>query len=406
MGVTEAQIGMPYPDLFMKYAVGALMANLVVAPLCFALRDRWTTLRSNTGLDEAAPYIGAIGYVVAIALFLRYASADMLTLGRCLMFAPMIILTLKRGWYGAASTVAICSIALQLTQRKELEPSLVSVQCVSSAVIAAILLFGANTTQANRSVDESDSKAKALRKMVKGQTNRMEEQFRRSAAMIDEMYEAMGRAEEELKESGHRIDVVRNYWSSMKAYRNNLKNLRQTFYPYLLDKAGLRAAILSGPLSQVLNGCEVEYDAVLTGPAVELSNALQTSVYRLAYESVCVLLRAGVPERIAIRLRVGMNVRGVKYAAMSVSGSVSPAGGWRPALSVMSTGLTMDGIDLVAASFQGRVKSSDHKITMLLLDDAAHAGVDVDGFEPVAAAMPMHRGGANVIGLAFRSPER
>ena len=255
-------------------------------------------------------------------------------------------------------------------------------------------------------MDESDSKANALRKMVKGQTNRMEEQFRRSAAMIDEMYEAMGRAEDELKESGHRIDVVRNYWSSMKAYRNNLKNLRQTFYPYLLDKAGLRAAILSGPLSQVLNGCEVEYDAVLTGPAVELSNALQTSVYRLAYESVCVLLRAGVPERIAIRLRVGMNARGVKYAAMSVSGSVSAAGGWRPALSVMSTGLTMDGIDLVAASFQGRVKSSAHKITMLLLDDAAHAGVDVDGFEPVAAAMPMHRGGANVIGLAFRSPER
>lgn len=381
--VAGKAVGMPLPTLFMMYVTGAFAGILCVVPVG-AMAKEWRArgypFRTSGPIQE---FLAATGYVCIGVVAISTLPSDYLTLSRALLFAPMVIATLIRGWRGAATVGALCTIALQITQRRDLEPPLVAAQDVASVAIAGVMLFGAVLTYHRRMALIAQERERALAAMVRRHTTRAEAQFRHSASIVDEVCRMMVEAEAGLRDSSQKADRTLHWWSTSHAVRQHLRQLRETLHPHILEAHGLRAAIAAGPIPKVLSSCEVEYDLTLHGRPGMLAEELQTSLYRLAYESVCILLRNAVPERMRINLRVGQNERTL-YAALTVTAIVSEGGEWRPGVATMSTGLSLDSLKLVAESFRGRVTHDveGHKISMVLLDGSA-ARLWEDQAEPI-----------------------
>lgn len=356
------------PALFTMYITGACTANLVVPPLFIVLRDL-VVIRFR-GVTEAdfLTYFGLSSYVVLGSMFLREIPDAYLTIARCALFAPLVVITMRRGWRGAAAMMAVCCVALQITQRSNLEADLLAVQNVASAAMAGILLFASLITQQKQEALAARSQVDALTYMVRRHSTRAEAQFRHSAGLMDRMHRAVDEADQRFRDARDREEITQSWWSTMKVLRRDLRNLSDMFHPRLLEEKGLRAAIAGGPLARLLQNCSVEFDRRLEGRPSLLSHELQMSLYRLSYEATCLLMRAGTPERIRLTLRIGKTPKGSMYAALRLSAQAPNA--WRPAVSVMSTGLTIEGINLVAESFDGRVDCAQngHRITVLLFE--------------------------------------
>lgn len=368
--VAGKAVGMPLPTLFLMYLTGAFGSIICVVPVA-AMAKEWQALgfpfRTTGPIQE---FMGAVGYVCIGVVVLTSVPMEYLTLGRAVLFAPMVLATLLRGWRGAAAMGAVCSIGLQLTERKEFEPPLVAAQDVASVAIAGVMLFGAVLTYHRRMAIVAQQRERALAAMVRRHTTRAEAQFRHSAGIVDEVCRMMVEAEAGFRDTPQKADRTLHWWSTSHAVRQHLRQLRETLHPHILEAHGLRAAIASGPIPKVLSSCEVEYDLTLHGRPGMLSQELQTSLYRLAYESVCILLRTGVPERMRINLRIGTQQERQLYAALTVTAVVNEESEWRPGVVMMSTGLSLESIKLVAESFRGRVTHDveGHKLSMVLLD--------------------------------------
>lgn len=374
-GIAGKAVGMPLPDLLLMYLTGAFAGILCVVPL-LAVARQWLVQGTPPNCSIAVQQcLAATGYVTIGALALHSVPAEYLTLGRALLFAPTVFITLLRGWKGAAVVGAVCSIALQTTQRMDLEPSLVAAQDVASVAMGGIMLFGSLLTYHRAIALVARSREQELAAMVRRHTTRAEAQFRHSAGVVDEIYRLMQETEARFSDTAQRADMALQWWSTVGAMRRDLRKLREMFHPRILEEHGLRAAIASGPIQDVLENCNVAYDLVLEGRPGLLSEELQMSLYRLSYESVCLVLRSGIPDRIRVVLRVGAPQDYKLQASLTVTGIVDDDNAWRPGVAVMSTGLSVDSIRLVAESFRGEVTPSQdgRELSMTLFDGAGRS---------------------------------
>ncbi|PXV60687.1 Signal transduction histidine kinase, glucose-6-phosphate specific [Dyella jiangningensis] len=393
MGVSEKEVGYPLPTLYLMYLTGAFLGIITVAPFVRAVARWWIERRYISSATYGWPFGAAAIYLLCGLIALRHIHGDWLTVGRCLLFAPLIVMPILRGWPGAAVAGLACSAAVHLTQRTDLEHDLLAIQDVAAVATAGALIIGAYISiQKVRDAIAIEREIK-LNKMVRRLTSSVESQFRYSASIIEAIRNYMHETEIKVANGGDRADMTAEYWRLMSFIRTDLRLLQEVFHPDLLDVYGMGPAIASGPIHNALLHADVAYDHHIPENTSKLSRQLQMSIYRLAYESVSLILNSRTPERIMLRVRTGRSQNGRAYAALTVRSYISVKGKGRPATPMQSTGLGIEGICMLAESFSGQARYNieAERMTMVLFDDPA---VDIDnihGRSHVSVLLPRIR---------------
>lgn len=130
------------------YFLGAYLGALALTPALLALRE---SFQGNTPVDLAAlarhPLVRDIVLIVLPVLVAMVCIAPQLDgwqlfACRLLTLVPVVMLTLRRGWHGAALSGLMASIALAETSNETLDVPVIQVQIVLAVVLSGALWIG------------------------------------------------------------------------------------------------------------------------------------------------------------------------------------------------------------------------------------------------------------------------
>lgn len=155
LSVVQMGDGSPAPVVefqdFLIYFLGQYLGALTLTPTIMAMRERmaslpggivtWRAVQSSAlsrdTLLLVAPALGATMFLAS-----QVDGAAALLGVRMAMAVPVIALTWRHGWHGAAVSGMLASIALASTSSFQTELQMIQAQVVLSLAISTALLFG------------------------------------------------------------------------------------------------------------------------------------------------------------------------------------------------------------------------------------------------------------------------
>lgn len=140
----------PSLPIFLAWALGAYLGALTLTPTIVALRERlaaqphgvidWRSVWHSPLLRDALLIV-----VPSLALLMAAASQttdEALQCARIAMSIPVVVMTWRHGWHGAAIGGMLASIAMASTSFQLQNPAMIQAQVVLAFVISTSLLFG------------------------------------------------------------------------------------------------------------------------------------------------------------------------------------------------------------------------------------------------------------------------
>ncbi|MDQ0010985.1 glucose-6-phosphate-specific signal transduction histidine kinase [Luteibacter jiangsuensis] len=146
--------GSPAPSptlpIFLAWALGSYLGALTLTPTIVALRERlaaqpggvvaWRAVwRSSLTRDALLIVIPSLALLMIAA---SQATDGALQCARIAMSVPVVVLTWRHGWHGAAIGGMLASIAMASTSFQLQNPAMIQAQVVLAFVISTSLLFG------------------------------------------------------------------------------------------------------------------------------------------------------------------------------------------------------------------------------------------------------------------------
>jgi glucose-6-phosphate-specific signal transduction histidine kinase len=134
---------------FLAYFLGAYLGALTLTPILLALRERFDRAEGTTfSAVRASPLLreilcGAAPVLLALALLAQSTEGGLSQGFRLAMAAPVVIVTARHGWHGAAVTGMLASIAMATTASTLMDAPMIRAQVVLSLTISGALLAGA-----------------------------------------------------------------------------------------------------------------------------------------------------------------------------------------------------------------------------------------------------------------------
>jgi two-component system sensor histidine kinase UhpB len=306
------------------YLYRGFIGQLVFAPLLvLSLRpDLRERLHLALWLDIGAQTL--ISLSVFAVLKVRPDLASFLLM---LAFAPIFFVSFRQGWEGAALSVAITGLLLELWSRLQLVPIDVTVlQLALSVVGAGGLTLGAASSALRRShrtlahqhrelaqAHEELRLVAAELRSVSQRLVRLEEQGQRELA--GEIEYELGQAIHALgtrislafrdTRDEHMVRLLESVREQVREMQESLRRLMRQLRPPALDSHGLREAIGHGPLRDMLDDAGIEFETALYGRVEALDDDAQTAVYRICQAAV----RSTTEMSSVRRLRIKLDVR-------------------------------------------------------------------------------------------------
>ena len=305
------------------FLYGDLIGQIVLAPLLIAglhglLRNRHRGLWRDVGLV----LLGALGVFLLLQAYGGLAAYVLL-----LAFAPLFFLGFRHGWEGGALGTATLGVVIQaLVYSGLLTVSVTMLQLVLAVVGAGTLVLGAASTALRLSHEtlalrhqelaaknvELGELASELR-LISQRLVRIEEQGQRELA--NELDYELGHAIHAL---GTRISLafrdvrddqgtrfLESLREQVREIQDSLRRALRQLRPPMLDSHGLRRALDSGPLREMLDDAGVTFEAGFGGPADTLGDDARTAVYRICQAAVREAVRLETVRRFGLQLHVG-----------------------------------------------------------------------------------------------------
>jgi two-component system, NarL family, sensor histidine kinase UhpB len=153
--------GSPAPaitlPILLAWLLGCYLGALTLTPLILAIRERVATLPGGVvtwrAVRESPLLRDALLFVVpclALLLLVSGGASDdngLLTCVRFGMVVPVILMTLRHGWHGAAVGGMLASVAQASTSFHLQDPSMIRAQAVLAFVASTALIFGVKIAQ-------------------------------------------------------------------------------------------------------------------------------------------------------------------------------------------------------------------------------------------------------------------
>lgn len=380
-----------FPVLAARWFIGNFLGVLTLTPLVLMVREYasegapvelWRRMvASRFFLETVSILLPALAILVWLAL--ASSQEPLRQAARVAMFLPVIWLSLRHGWHGAAVGGTFASIAIVLTMPAKYDAGTLQAQVFIAFAITTMLLLGERIASLNQRERQERTDARlalalAQRNMVLG-----EMQLRQTSHALEHVREAVqstyGQMLDRLR-SMMPVPDERDYRLRAAVTQQQLFRLADSLHPVLWRDEGLSAALRQGSIARAMDDCGVRYwcevrDAGLS----DLSSSLQIALYRIVCEAIACACADNHVTQINVRLRAGTS-RGRGWAVLrvdSVMGVAESSDGIQRddlLLRLSSSGMGMDAIKDRAALFEGRVReteSSHGKSISLILHDSA-----------------------------------
>jgi glucose-6-phosphate-specific signal transduction histidine kinase len=312
---------------FFAFMYGDILGQLVVAPLMVLA---WQQERAHLRhLRLWSDVLMQLALSMAV-IWLIGQRADLAPYLRLLVFAPIFLVAFRRGWEGAAISVALLGLLVEECWRVGLLPQDVRPLQLAMAVVGGGgLVLGAAATELRRSNERL-----ALRHYELGEANRalteaanelrlvsqrlvrLEEQGQRELAV--ELEYEIGRSIHALStrislafrdiRDDQMLRLLESVREQVREMQESLRRVLRQLRPQALDTHGLREAIGFGPLRDMAEEAGIGYECAFLGNVEGLKDDAQTTVYRICQAAVREASRSQSVRRVLVRLDVSPGI--------------------------------------------------------------------------------------------------
>ncbi|KRE90805.1 hypothetical protein ASG87_01325 [Frateuria sp. Soil773] len=392
-----------------RWFIGNYLGILTLVPLvllAWEQRAKWMAkpragfaraMQSPLALETATFVLPALAMLVWLGLAAPGESSR--SLARLLMFAPVVWLALRHGWYGAAIGVTAASVSVSLTMPALYDPTTLRAEVLVAFAASSMLLFGGRIAVLRRQAgpEGRGGHPLALARRIQAQC---EAQLRQGALGVESVSSTVHATEEllfdRLREYRPLIDT-RELRRRTTLTREQLFQLADGLYPASLREYGLVAALRHGGLARALNAHRIGYWCQMRGAIQQLSEPLQLTLHRLVCEGASYLCARHSVQDVTVYLRHGQR-DGWQWVVVRIDALFSDDPGLQIrgeslAQRLAATGLGVEAIRDRAALYEGvtHVRSSAHGecISVLLREPCASQPQRVAPFERATrGAMP------------------
>ena len=319
------------------FLYGDFIGQLVLAPMMVLLAHAKSLqrLRSNLWVDVA------LQLLLSLSVFwLVRTRDDLAPYVLLLAFAPIFFVAFRRGWEGAAVSVALVGLLIEILSEMGLVPVDMRVLQLALAVVGGGgLVLGAASSELRRSherlaarhrelgaMNRTLSDAAAELRHVSQRLVRLEEQGQRELAL--ELDYELGRSIHALStrislafrdvRDDQMLRLLESMREQVREMQESLRRVLRQLRPQALDTHGLREALGFGPLRDMAEDAGIAYDTAFGGRIELLSDDTQTTIYRICQAAVRdasrsqsirrLLLRVDVLPGVDARLQVQMQI--------------------------------------------------------------------------------------------------
>ncbi|WP_157971438.1 MASE1 domain-containing protein [Dyella sp. C9] len=379
--------------ILLGFVLGDYLGALTVVPTVMAaylwLLKPPSAPAWNSGLLRDCVIGGLVPLLVLLSLAFS-SQGDGMQVFRIAMFLPVVWLTSRHGWPGAAIGGSLASLAVTFTSSVLQDPGVIQAQALIAFAASTLLLLGSRIAHQDHSTqaDHSDT----LRGFQLAQQGMYLEELRlRQAA---DALERIGRSildnhQRLLERLRHALppSEERTYKHQAAMAQHEMHRLANALYPRGWRERGVPATLRDGPFAQAIHASGASYQCELTGRGLsQLAPDVHMALYRLACEALVHVLSQGPMQHVQLQLRGG-HTRGKRWVVMRLSGmhATAPAGPdlapepWRQAMSLLgASGLGIASIRDRAQIYGGQLHLREHEgtlvVTLLLHDSLRAAG--------------------------------
>ncbi|MEO8002964.1 MAG: MASE1 domain-containing protein [Arenimonas sp.] len=304
------------------FVYGDLIGQLILAPLLILLFAADRTILRQPGLWISVLIAGIGTSVVLMLLHFHHELAPFLLL---LVFAPMFLVAFQKSWKGAALSVALTGVLLEVYLHfNPLPLDLIVLQLAFALISCGSLVLGAamsalreshlNLQLQHRNVAQMNSqllKASEELRHISQRLVRLEEQGQRELAdeldvelgqSLHTLGTHLGMAVRSVKEQDT-LKMLFSIRDKTREMEDSLRRVLRQLRPKALDNKGLKEAINNGPLHEVLDDAGIAMETHFDGPLSRLQEDEKTAIYRICQTII----------------RQAIGVSGLKKLVISVS---------------------------------------------------------------------------------------
>ena len=392
ISTTKLPAGYPlnYAFLTGRWMLGNYMGILTVVPILLVLRKAvaehsWRGLgaqflKSRLATESVFLLVPALAFLIGLGLNAS-PTANTRQLAQIAMFMPVLWLTLRYGWQGAAVGGTLSSLAVILLMPQKLDPDTLNAQVFIAFTISTMLIMGARIGSLSHQSQQERTDLRLALALAQRNMHHGELQLRMTSQALEQVRETVHSVYNVMLGRLRNVTPVfddRSYRRQALVAQDQLYRLADSLCPVTWRERGLHGVLREGPLARVLDETGVSYWCDLRGPVSVLSPTIHLAIYRL----VCEAAADGCARRDVTNIRVQVRCGrrgGRRWSVVRINLRSQPqqldAIRWEellPRVLRTATGLGWPAIEDRAATFEGRARehliSSGRCISVLLFD--------------------------------------
>lgn len=387
------------------YFLGNYLGALAIAPTAIAIY-LWHIRRPAAGHETALwrsrlakdLLIGVLTPLLVLMGLVFSSQGDSMQVFRMAMFLPVVWLTSRHGWQGAALGGTLASLAVTMTSSIVRDPAVIQAQALIAFAITTLLMLGSRI--AHQAHADHATHMDTLRGFQLAQQGLYLEELRlRQAA---DTLENIGLT---IRENHNRLldrlrhvlpsNEERTYSRQVALAQHEMHRLANALYPRGWRERGVPATLREGPFAQAIHMAGAGYRCELSGRGLsQLAPDVHMALYRLACEVLVYVLSRGPMQDIHLQLRGG-HTNGRRWVVMRLEGQRGPnvthttdidghpdadAQSWKQAMTLLgASGLGISSIRDRTHIYGGDVHLREHGpmvgVTLLLHDSLRTATI-------------------------------
>jgi glucose-6-phosphate-specific signal transduction histidine kinase len=376
--LSETKFPANYPQLgYTIYAarwfIGNFLGVLTIAPLVLCAKElradgivSLKQLLSNSLVIEVLSVVFP-SLMIFIWLCLSTDQDSLRQACRMGMFLPVVWMSLRHGWHGAALGGAAASVAIVLTMPERYDAGTLQAQVFMAFAITTMLLLGNRIAMLDKreSSGRSDARmalALAQRNMILG-----EMQLRQTSDALEHVREGVQATYSQLLDRlRHMLPVQdeRDYRLRAAVTQQQLFRLADSLHPVVWREGGLAAALRQGAIARALDDSDIRYWCNVRDQGVDqISNGAQVALYRSACDLIAHLCESARATSVGIQVKVGRDP-GSRWIFLKVEGVAGEAARQRVKrddllLRLSSSGGGVDAVRDRIALYRGELRSRE-----------------------------------------------
>lgn len=374
-----------------RWMLGNYMGILTVVPFVLVIRQllsetTWTMwsarfLKSKLGMESVFLLVPMLIILMWMGLSAAPESSTR-QIAQVAMFLPVVWLTLRYGWQGAALGGTFGSFAVIVLMPAKYDVSTLDAQVFIAFTISTMLLTGARIRVLDEQAQQERSDTRFALALAQRNVHLGEMQLRSTSQALEQVRETVQSVYNMMLGRLHHMTPViddRHYRRQALVAQDQLYRLADSLCPVTWRERGLHAVLREGPMARVLDESGVSYWCDLRGPVSTLSPTIHLAIYRVVCEAIADGCTRGDVSDIRVQVRCGGRNSQRKWSVVRINlrSTAEQVANVRwdellPRVLRTATGLGWPAIEDRAATFEGRARehliSGGRCISVILFD--------------------------------------